>query len=89
MGNKFCKLITKNYIKNPNTKTTYILVSTQNEIIEKKHYDNIVNASKFFRSIGGTETHQKEYTSKGYITTKLTSISPNKINKTIREFIFD
>ena len=67
---------------------------TQTEAIEVKEIDNdiykkIVESSPFFRRLGGTERHTKNYTSQGYKVVKIVSTSPDKKNRTIREFSFD
>ena len=43
---------------------------------------------KFFRSLGGSESATWAYTEAGYKVVKLVSTSPNKQQKTIREFTF-
>lgn len=83
-------LKTKAFIKNPNTKTSYILESESEELISKKQYNNIVSddTCKWFRRLGGTETKSMCYTFDGYNCIKLVSKSPNKQIKKVREFIF-
>ena len=77
-------------IKNPNTKTTYIVEDEKTKQITKQHYENITSkqTQKWFRRLGGSETAQRSYTSRGYLITKLTSVSPNKQNKSIYTFKF-
>jgi hypothetical protein len=79
-----------NLYKNPNTKTTYIQEEQTSEEITAQEYRNITSADtlKFFRRLGGTESAQYSYTCDGYTITFLTSTSPDKQNKTIREFKF-
>ena len=80
--------------KNPNTKTTYIQDKQTREEITTREYRNITSADtlKFFRRLGGTESAQRSYTCAGYVAgyvvTKLTSTSPDRQNKTVREFKF-
>jgi hypothetical protein len=78
------------YIKNPNTKTTYIKVEKETkEIFEKEYYLTTNNDTvKYFRRIGGTETITRNYTCAGYKIVKLVSTSPDKQTKVIREFEF-
>jgi uncharacterized protein YneR len=78
------------YIKNPDTKTTYIEVEKKvEEIFEKEYYLTTNNDTvKFFRRIGGTETITRNYTCAGYKITKLISTSPDKQTKVVREFNF-
>lgn len=79
------------YRKNPDTKTTYILEETEQREISVKQYENITNEKtlKWFRSLGGSESAQRGYTSRGYLITKLTSKNPDKEIKIVREFDFD
>lgn len=76
--------------KNPNTKTTFDVVSESSKVITEQNYKNIVSTDtiKWFRRLGGSETITRGYTSAGYLVTKLVSTSPNRENKTIREFSF-
>jgi len=41
---------------------------------------------QWFRRLGGSETAQRSYTSSGYIITRLTSCSPDREIKKVREF---
>jgi len=72
--------------KNPNTKTTYIQEDQTSKEITS------ADTLKFFRRLGGTESAQRSYTCAGYVAgyvvTKLTSTSPDRQNKTVREFKF-
>ena len=79
------------YVKNPNTKTTYILESSETSIIDEREYRNITSEDtvKYFRRLGGSETVERNYTCHGYNCTKLTSTSPNKEFKTVRKFKFE
>lgn len=76
--------------KNPNTKTTYIVDEVKTEIVTDEQHDLTTNddTCKFFRRLGGSETKEMSYTYKGYVCTKLTSTSPDKQTKIIREFKF-
>ena len=76
--------------KNPNTKTTYIVDNVEvSEVTEKQHFlTTNDNTCKWFRRLGGTETKQKGYTCLGYVCYKLTSVSPDRQSKTVREFKF-
>ena len=84
------ELKTTEQSKNPNTKTTYITDSIEVEVITEEEYDLITNEEtvKWFRRLGGSESVQRSYTYAGYVVTKLTSISPDRQNKKIREFKF-
>lgn len=87
---KTIELTTTKLEKNPNTKTTYIETAKTIEDISFEQYDNITNKDtlKFFRRLGGSETATKAYTSQGYKIVRLVSTSPDKQNKTVREFKF-
>ena len=77
-------------IKNPNTKTTYIVESREvKEVTERQHNLCTNNDTvKWFRRIGGKETVQRSYTNAGYLVTKLISTSPDKQTKIVREYEF-
>ncbi len=83
-------LTEKRYVKNPNTKTTYILETTETTNVTEKQHGLTTNddTCKWFRRLGGSETKQMEYTCAGYKCTKLTSVSPDKQNKIVREYSF-
>lgn len=78
-------------VKNPNTKTTYLEESRSVEEITETQYKNICSDDtlKCFRRWGGSESAERGYTCRGYRVVKLTSTSPNKQSKTIREFNFN
>ena len=84
------EMIKTKLVKNPNTKTTYIIEKETKGIIDKRQYNNITNDDtiKFSRRLGGTETIERGYFHCGYLIYKLTSKSPCGQNKTIREFKF-
>ena len=77
-------------VKNPNTKTTYIVEGEKTEQITKENYNNITSkeTQQWFRRLGGSETAQKSYTCRGYLITRLTSVSPDRQNKSIYQFKF-
>ena len=83
-------LTQKNYIKNPNTKTTYLLDEESSATITEKEYQYTTKADvlKTFRRLGGTESAIFGYTCNGYKVIKLTSTSPDKTIKIIRNFEF-
>jgi hypothetical protein len=78
-------------VKHPNTKTTYLEESRGVEEITETQYKNICSDDtlKWFRRLGGSESAERGYTCRGYRVVKLTSTSPNKQSKTIREFNFN
>ena len=77
--------------RNPNTKTTYTIVSKETETItEKQHHLCTCNDTvKWFKRLGGKETVQRNYTNRGYKVVKLISTSPDKETKIVREFSFE
>ena len=76
--------------KNPNTKTTYFVEGEKTETITKENYENITSkeTQSWFRRLGGSETAQKSYTCRGYLITRLTSISPDRQIKSLYRFKF-
>jgi hypothetical protein len=83
-------LTQKEYVKNPNTKTTYLLNYESTEEITSEQYNNITNTDtlKYYRRIGGSESAIYGYTCNGYKVTRLTSTSPDKQTKIVRTFNF-
>jgi hypothetical protein len=83
-------LTTKVYNKKANTKTAYSLESTEVEVISQKTHSLITNndTCKWFRRLGGLESVVRGYTCDGYKVTKLTSTSPDRQIKKVREFSF-
>lgn len=65
------------------------IIDEVREKVDRQYYINTVGAKQFFNNLGGIERHTKSYTSYGYIVTNINSISPDKNNKTTRQFIFD
>lgn len=84
-------LTTQELHKNPNTKTTYVEVNKESVVISEEHYNNFVDEKsiKFFRRLGGIETVTKNYTCRGFKTTKIVSTSPDRQIKKIRTFKFN
>ena len=76
--------------KTPSTKTTFKVLNEVTEVIPREHYEFITKPEtlKWFRCLGGTETAERSYTCRGYNITRLTSTSPDKKIKVIREFKF-
>ena len=80
----------KTLLKNPNTKTTFNTLEEVNEVITRERYEMLTSSKTlgWFRATGGTETAERSYTCRGYNITRLTSTSPNRQIKVIREFKF-
>jgi hypothetical protein len=83
-------LTQKEFIKNPNTKTTYYIRTEKTEPISEEQYRNMTSADtlRFFRRIGGSESTIFGYTCNGYKVTRLTSTNPDKTTKIVRNFKF-
>ena len=62
--------------------------NTTTETIDGEYYVNCIESIPFFRSLDGKERVIKAYTKFGYVPVKIISISPNGLNKTVREFTF-
>lgn len=79
-----------NLVKNPETKTTYIVESEEVKTVTKEEHENATNKEtvSLFRRLGGAETITKSYTCAGYVVTKIVSTSPDKNLKTVREYSF-
>lgn len=77
-------------IKNPDTKTTYFIDSIENSLLTEKQFNLTIcdGTLSWFCRIGGAETVLRSYTSFGYTVYKLISTSPDRQNRTIREFQF-
>lgn len=82
-------LITENYELKEGRKTVFELKETETKIIDLETYEMIVEASPFFKNLGGSEVLQRSYTCVGYVVTKITSKSPERDVKTVRKFNFD
>lgn len=70
------------------TKGAYKETERETEDITETEYNYTINSCPFFRRLGGSETLTRAYTSKGYVPVKLTSISPDRETKIVREFKF-
>ena len=65
----------------------WVETEREEETITKRHANNIVNAKKFFTNLRGYERHEKSYTMYGYVITRVNSISPDRQQKSVYEFI--
>ena len=72
-------------------KTVWTTVEEVVQDIDEQQYENMVcdDTLKFFRRLGGSETAQRCYTSKGYKVFKLISTRPDKQERKVRTFEFD
>lgn len=62
--------------------------SRKEKTVDWEYYMNTVDATPFFRNLGGRETVRMSYTTAGYLPVFISSISPYATMKTTREFIF-
>lgn len=82
-----CKVVTKHYSKKEGTKTVFSLDSEQesfldSDLIESRYVDSM----SFFKNLGGSESLKRCYSVAGLMPYLLTSKSPDRESKTIREF---
>lgn len=78
------------YVRKPNTKTAWLETEREEkECTEREHQlatcDDTV---KWFRRLGGSESVTRAYTYAGYVPVRVVSTSPDKQNRTIREYKF-
>lgn len=83
-------LTTTRYTKKPGTKNAWAVLDTETEEVTEQQHRNATSdeTCKWFRRLGSSQSKQMEYTCSGYKCTKLTSTSPDKESKTIREYKF-
>ena len=81
---------TTRFEKNPNTKTTYIQVSKESKEVTSQEHENATSkeAMRWFKRLGGSESRIMGYTCGGYKCIKSVSVSPDRENKTVREYEF-
>lgn len=81
-----------NKITLPSGRSKWVLEETEGpRVISHEHYNNIVQATKYFRRKVFADDKSREYlkysyTKAGYIATRNTSISPTGTRKIIRYF---
>lgn len=85
----FAQLTKIEYVLKEGTKTVFVETSRSVKLIDETTYKDIVDSSPFFRRLGGSEVHQKEFTGRGYVTTKITSKNPSRNLKVVRIFDFN
>ena len=76
------------YQKKAGTKTVWGLIDTTEDEITQEQHKNATSDDtiRFFSRLGGSETVTRGYTAAGYIVTKIVSISPNRQEKTVRDY---
>ena len=62
-------------------------IEREEKTITKEYANNIVNAKEFFKNLGGYERHENSFTMYGYVITRVNSISPDRRQKSVYEFI--
>lgn len=67
----------------------FVEVKTESKEIDQEYLDRLVDSGSLFRRLGGTETLKRNYTCRGYMPVKLTSKSPDRTTKVVREFIYE
>ena len=77
-------MVKTSYIKKG---SRWLEVEREEQTINKESANNVVNAKKFFTNLGGYERHEKSYTMYGYVITTVNSISPDRKQKSVYEFI--
>ena len=77
-------MVKTSYIKKG---SKWLEVDKEEKTINKEFANNVVNAKKFFTNLGGYERHEKSYTKYGYVITTVNSISPDRQQKSVYEFI--
>ena len=78
------KMVKTSYVKKG---SKWIEIEKEEQTINKEYANNVVNAKKFFKALGSYERHEKSYTTYGYVITRVNSISPDKQQKSVYEFI--
>ena len=77
-------MMTKTEFKKVGSK--WVETNKEEREITQEHYNNVVNAKNFMKNLGGYERHEKNYTEIGYVVTRISSISPDKKDKSLYEF---
>ena len=77
-------MMTKTEFKKVGSK--WVETNKEEREITQEYYNNVVNAKNFMRNLGGYERHEKNYTEIGYVVTRISSISPDKKDKSLYEF---
>lgn len=67
----------------------WVLVEKTKNPVSFENYINSLDASPFFKNLGGKEYIAKSYTPAGYIPVEIQSTSPDGMQKTIRKYIIE
>jgi hypothetical protein len=79
-------VITETFVNGELTEATTESMAWEDEGKQFHHNCNSPETRRVFRALGCTERATYGYTLAGYIVTRLTSVSPDKSEKTIRQF---
>lgn len=66
----------------------WVEVDRKREDLTPAYYCNAVDAVPFFRGLGGTERVTCGHTPLAYLPVKISTVSPDKQRRTVREFQF-
>ena len=89
MNDKFATVKTTRYTLKEGTKTAWTETESDTQDFTEQQYKNCVDASPFFRRLGGSETVTKGFTRQGFLVIRIVSKSPDRTMKTVREFDFE
>lgn len=77
-------------VKKQGTKTVWINNGEQTTSeITQEQYRNIVDSASYFRRLGGSCYQERSYTCRGYNVIRDVLTTPDKTEKTVREFTFE
>ena len=76
-------LTTENYIKKG---SQWKLTDSSTEEVTFFNYMNAIDAVPFFKGLGGSEKVTKSYTAAGLIPVEISSINPDRTEKTVRKY---
>lgn len=68
--------------------TRWVEVKKEEKEVPATYVFNVFDAVQFFKDLGGYEKVSCGYTKAGYLPDELLSISPNRMEKTVRKYYF-
>ena len=68
--------------------TRWAEIDRKREDLTPAYYCNSVDAVPFFRSLGGSERVECSYTPLAYLPVRISSVSPDRKTRVVREFQF-
>tara|TARA_R100000458_G_C8228539_1_gene210909 strand:- start:126 stop:386 length:261 start_codon:yes stop_codon:yes gene_type:complete len=66
----------------------FVVKSVDKRNITMEHHRSFVESKEFFKNLGSIERHRKTYTCAGYKVFQISTTSPDRNTKVIREFDF-